>query len=251
MGIPALNSTLGGHTGFEETQWGLLLSGGLAPEGEEARTAWEHLYRIYCHPVYAFIRRKGFARAQAQDLTQDFFLHLLEKGTLGRADPAKGRFRTFLLGALDYFLADAARREGARKRGGGSQFIFLDASDAAENEYQLAAPLWESPERIFDARWAATLVEAAFARLRAEMVAAGREAYFEALRDYVAGSEDATYQETAERLGLPLPRLKGIIHRLRTRFGLLLREEVGRTVAGAGDVDGEVRHLLAALRGRA
>ena len=112
----------------------------------EARAALEELYRLYCYPVYAFIRRRGHGRQDAQDLTQDFFVHLLEKGTLGRADPQRGRFRSFLLGALDYFLAHAAERARAGKRGGGCQWVFLD-DDAAEDRYQLAAPEGMTPRK--------------------------------------------------------------------------------------------------------
>ena len=251
MGDAALNSTAGGQPVFASTQWGLLLAtaAGHAGDGAAAaatKTVWEDLYRIYCYPVYAFIRRRGQPRAAAQDLTQDFFIHLMEKDTLTRVDPRKGRFRTFLLGSLEYFLVDAARRESARKRGGGLRPVFLD--DTAESEYQLAAPAWESPERLFDARWAAALLGTVFTRLREEMTAAGKGALFEALKDYVAGVEDASYQETADKLGLSLAALKSNIHRLRIRYSTLLREEVARTVANLADVDEELRHLRAALR---
>lgn len=147
----ALNSTAGGRPGFISTQWGLLL----AAEGSRTRAeplaqeAWAELYRACCYPVYAFIRRRGHPRPRAQDLTQNFFVHLLEKGTLARADPDKGRFRTFLLGALAYFLADAARRENAHKRGGACRFVFLDDLAGVEHQYRLAAPAWETPEK----RW--------------------------------------------------------------------------------------------------
>ena len=248
---PILNSTVGGQPGFLSTQWGLLLAAAEANRiGSQplAQDAWSELYRTYCYPVYAFIRRRGHDRPRAQDLTQDFFVHLLEKGTLGRADPNKGRFRTFLLGALDFFLIDTARREGARKRGGNHRFVFLDDPDAAENAYQLAAPAWETPEKLFDARWAATLLGAVFTRLRGEMARAGKEWLFDALQDYVVGAEDASYQQTAEALGLSLPALKTHIHRLRMRYGTLLREEVGRTVAYPGELEEEIRHLRSALR---
>ena len=246
-----LTSTAGGQPGFLSTQWGLLLAAAEANRSavpSPAQEAWAELYRTYCYPVYAFIRRRGHDRPRAQDLTQDFFVHLLEKGTLGRADPNKGRFRTFLLGALEVFLIDTARREGARKRGGNRRFVFLDDPDAAEKAYQLAAPAWETPEKLFDARWAATLLGAVFTRLRAEMARAGKERLFEALQDYVVGAEDASYQQTAEALGLSLPALKTQIHRLRIRYGTLLREEVGRTVAHPGELEEEVRHLRSALR---
>jgi DNA-directed RNA polymerase specialized sigma24 family protein len=119
----------------------------------------EEVYRLYCYPVYAFIRRRGHARYDAQDLTQDFFIHLLEKGILAQADPQRGRFRNFLLGALEHFLAHADERAGAGKRGGGCQWVYLD-DDAAEDRYQLAAPDGMTAEKLFEARWAAALVEA-------------------------------------------------------------------------------------------
>ena len=231
------------------TQWGLLAATAKEVSDDSAiRDAWEALYRVYCYPVYAFIRRRGHSRPAAQDLTQDFFVHLIEKGTLGRADPSKGRFRTFLLGSLEYFLVDAARRANACKRGGGSRLVFLDDADTAESEYQLASPAWETPERLFEARWAAALLGVVFVRLREEMTQAGKERLFEALQGYVAGAEDASYQEMAGDLGLSLSALKSHIHRLRGRFGILLREEVARTVADFADVEEELRHLRAALR---
>ena len=249
----ALNSTAGGQAGFASTQWGLLLAAGHGADdtagAEDAQAAWEHLYRLYCFPVYAFIRRRGRPRPEAQDLTQDFFVHLIERGTLRRVDPGKGRFRTFLLGSLEYFLVDAARREGAQKHGGGVRFIFLDDPDAAENEYQLAAPVWETPERLFEARWAAALVNATFARLREEMTAAGKGALFEGLKAHVAGKEDASYRQTADALGLSLGALKSAIHRMRGRYASLLREEVARTVSSPDEVEPEVRHLRDVLRG--
>ena len=115
-------------------------------------TAWEDLYRIYCYPVYAFIRRRGHLRPQAQDLTQDFFVHMIERGTLGRAEREKGRFRTFLLAALEYFLVDAARRESARKHGGGCRFVFLDDPDAAESRLPTRRPGLANPGTAYSRR---------------------------------------------------------------------------------------------------
>ena len=250
MGGVALNSTAGAGAGFASTRWSVLVAaaGDLdGPGGLPARAAWEDLYRTYCHPVYAFIRRRGRCRADAQDLTQSFFVHLLEKGTLSRADPGKGRFRTFLLGSLELFLAEAARRERAGKRGGGRHFVFLDDPDAAESEYQLTAPAWETPERLFDARWAAALLRRVFSDLRAEMAAAGKAHLFEGLQTYLAGDEAASYQQTADRLGLSLPALKSHVNRLRVRYAARLREEVARTVM-PGEVEDEIRHFCAALR---
>ena len=240
-----LNSTAGGQPGFVSTQWGLLLA---ADRGEDRQSAWEDLYRTYCYPVYAFIRRRGHPRSAAQDLTHDFFVHLIEKGTLSRADPNRGRFRTFLLGALEYFLVDDARRSGRSKRGGGCHIVFLDDPDAAESEYQLAAPAGATPERLFETRWVAALLGAVFLRLREEMTAAGKTRLFDALKDFIVGDEELSYQRAADSLGISLPALKSSIHRLRGRYGILLREEVARTVADSSSVEEELRHLRAALR---
>ncbi len=240
-----LDSTAGGLPKFHTTQWGLVTS---AAEGSaEARAALEDLYRLYCYPVYAFIRRQGHARPDAQDLAQDFFVHLLEKGTLGRADSRRGRFRNFLLGALEYFLANAAERAGAGKRGGGCQWVFLD-DDAAEDRYQLAAPEGMTAEKLFEARWAVALIEATFARLRDELESEGKGHLFEALQCFLLGREDTSYRQVAQALSLSLGALKTAIHRLRGRYRALLREEVARTVAAPADVDEELRYLRAALR---
>lgn len=187
-----------------------MLSAAAHPRTEadlRAQDAWAELYRAYCYPVYAFIRRNGYPRPQAQDLTQDFFVHLLERGTLGWADPARGRLRTFLLGALEYFLAEVARWAASRERGGHCRFVFLDDAGAAEHQYQLTVPAWETPERLFDARWGTALLDVVFLRLREEMARAGKQPLFEALQGYVAGTEDRSYHETADALGLSLSNL--------------------------------------------
>ena len=247
FGVDAsLNSTAGGRSNFLTTQWGLVAAAS-AERATEARVALEELYRLYSYPVYAFIRRRGYSRHDAQDLTQDFFVHLLEKGTLGRADPLRGRFRNFLLGTLDHFLAHAAERAGAGKRGGGCQWVFLDA-DTAEDRYQLAAPEGLTAEKLFDARWATALVEATFARLRGELEAEGKGHLFESLQGFLLGREEASYQQVASTLSFSLGALKTAIHRLRGRYRALLREEVARTVASPAEVDDELRYLRAALR---
>jgi DNA-directed RNA polymerase specialized sigma24 family protein len=135
---PILDSAAGGRPNFLTSQWSLVVAA--SAQGDVApRDALEELYRLYCYPVYAFIRRRGHGRQDALDLTQEFFVHLVEKSTLAWADPQRGRLRSFLLGALDYFLAHAAERARAGKRGGGCQWVFLD-DEAAEDRYQLAAP---------------------------------------------------------------------------------------------------------------
>jgi len=242
-----LDSTAGEQPSFRTTQWGLVVTAS-AECAAEARVALEELYRLYCYPVYAFIRRRGHGRHDAQDLTQDFFVHLLEKGALGRADPQRGRFRNFLLGALDHFLANADERARSAKRGGGCQWVFLD-DDAAEDRYQLAAPEGMTPEKVFEARWAATLIEATFNRLRAELESEGKGHMFEPLQGFMVGGKDASYQQVAVALSLSLGAVKTAIHRLRGRYRTLLREEVARTVATPVEVDEELRFLRAALRG--
>jgi DNA-directed RNA polymerase specialized sigma24 family protein len=241
-----LDSTAGGRPEFPTTKWGLLAAASTEDSGD-ARAALEELYRFYCYPVYAFIRRRGHGREDAQDLTQDFFVHLLEKGALGRADVQRGRFRNFLLGSLEYFLAHAAERARAGKRGGGCQLVFLDG-EVAEDRYQLAAPEGLTAEKLFEKRWAATLVETTFTRLRCEMESEGKEQLFEVLQGFLLGREDASYQQVADAVGLSLGALKTAIHRLRSRYRALLREEVGRTVAAPAEVEEELRYLRAALR---
>ena len=212
------------------------------------RAALEEFYRLYCYPVYAFIRRRGHSRQDVQDLTQDFFVHLLDKGALARADSQRGRFRNFLLGALDHFLAHAAERGRAGKRGGGCQWVFLD-DDAAEDRYQLAAPQGMTAEKVFEARWAAAIVESAFARLRSELESEGKGHLFEPLQGFLLRREDASYQQLAAALSLNLWALKTAIHRLRGRYRALLSEEMARTVASSEEVDVELRFLRIALRG--
>jgi RNA polymerase sigma factor (sigma-70 family) len=242
-----LDSTAGGRPRFHTTQW-LIVTAASAEGTAEARTALEELYRLYCYPVYAFIRRRGHRRQDAQDLTQDFFVHLLEKGTVSRADPQRGRFRNFLLGALQHFLSDAAERANAVKRGGGCQWVFLD-DDAAESCYQLEAPEGLSAEKLFDSQWTAALVEATFARLRCQFESEGKGHIFEALKGFLPGQEGPSYQQVANALNLSLGALKTAIHRLRGRYATLLREEVARTVATPAEVDQELRYLRVTLGG--
>ena len=249
----ALDSTAGGRPNFLTTQGGLISAS--AQGSAEARAALEGLYCAYCYPVYAFIRRRGYGRPDAQDLTQEFFVHLLETGALGRADPRRGRFRSFLLGALEHFLAHAAERAAAQKRGGGCQMVWLD-DETAESQYQLAAPQAITAEALFDARWALTLLERALASLRHQYASDQKEAVFEALKEFVAPGDsgpESSYETAAHALGVGVGTVKTLIHRLRKQYLALVREEVARTVADPADVDDELRALIAAfiaVRGR-
>ncbi len=212
------------------------------------RTALEKLYSVYCYPVYAFIRRRGYSREDAQDFTQDFFLHLVEKSTLNRVDPQRGRFRSFLLGALKHFLAHAAEKARSQKRGGDRGIVFLDV-DKAEVRYQLVTGEEEAPGHYFDAHWAAALVDVALGRLRVEMESDGKGRLFKILHVFLCDAEETSYQEIADSSGLTLSGVKTAIHRLRRRYGTLLREEVARTVRSEDEVDEELRYLRALLGG--
>ncbi len=241
----ALDSSEGGPARFPTSQWSLVAAA--SAQEPKAKAALEGLYCLYCYPVYAFIRRRGYARQDAQDLTQYFFVHLLEKATLGKADPQRGRFRSFLLGALGHFLAHADERARAQKRGGGVECVSLDI-EKAESGYEVMAPDDLTPEKVLDKRWAVTLNEVARERLHQEMEAKNKRRLFETLQGFVLGEENASYQEVADRLGVSLNGLKTHIYRLRNRYGELLREEVARTVARPEEVDEELRYLIGVLR---
>jgi RNA polymerase sigma factor (sigma-70 family) len=237
-----LSSTLGGQIRFETTQWSLV-SGASAED--ERRNALESLYRSYCNPVYAFIRRRGYSREDAQDFTQDFFLYLVEKNIPNRADPNRGKFRTFLLKSLEFFLQNAAQRARSQKRGGQVNLVFLD-DRAVEAHYQLADP-GLTAEQVFDARWAGTLIEGAFTRLRAEMEASGKTGLFDQIWGFVVETEERSYLEVAERTGQTVSAIKAAIHRLRSRYREVLRSEIARTVTNSVEFDEEIRALHRSL----
>jgi RNA polymerase sigma factor (sigma-70 family) len=244
-----LSSTSGASGKFGETRWSHVARAAQENvDSPEVHQAVEELYRAYSQPVYSFIRRRGRSRHDAQDLTQDFFIHLLEKKTLSRADPERGKFRTFLLGALQRFLADKADYANAKKRGGGSRIIFLD-DDTAEQQYQLAAPDSVTAEELFQRRWAASLIGLAMLRLKEDMNTAGKGRLFDALQGMIIGAADAPQQEIADQLGVSVAVVRTTIHRLRSRYRELLREEVLRTVADPKDIETEMKELRTALLG--
>ena len=240
-----LSSSLGERIRFETTQWSLVS----AASGDEGRrAALEGLYRTYCTPVYSFVRRRGYSRQDAQDLTQDFFVHLVEKNAFRRADPNRGKFRTFLLGSLELFLQDESRRARAEKRGGQANIVFLD-NETPEAHYQLADP-GLTAEQVFDARWAGTLIEGAVTRLKTEMERAGKRELFDQILGFVVGGEESSYFEIAQRTGLTVAAAKAAIYRLRERYRELLRSELARTVSSSADFDDEIRALRSSLTGR-
>ena len=209
------------------------------------------LCKTYWRPIFAFICRRGYAVPDAQDLTQDFFLMMLEGDILKRADPSRGRFRSLLLKAVQNFLADDTIRKRARKRGGDMKFVSWDEW-MAEAPSHLAISSQEAetwpPERIFDVRWAATAAEHALRQLGEECEARGRRRVFDVLSDYLAAErQDVSYQKLSKTLGVPEASVKRLVHELRVRYRYLLRAEVAQTVEKPENVDEELRYLCAAL----
>jgi len=232
--------------GFPTTCWGRILQAG-DPAAPEARAALEGLCRDYWYPLYAFVRRKGHDPETAQDLVQGLFTDLLERGGFRDLQPQRGRFRSFLMACCTHYLAKIQGRERAVKRGGGRSCISLDAINAetrlgGEPAHEMTA------ERLFERRWALTLLEHILGGLDAEMAHPDRRPLYDRLRPGLLGHEDVpSYQTIALELGLTEPAVKMAAHRLRARYRQRLRDEIARTVADPAEIDDEIRTLLAAL----
>jgi RNA polymerase sigma-70 factor (ECF subfamily) len=237
--------TMAADGGFPVTRWTLVMMAADSAKGE-SRAALASLCESYWYPLYAYIRRRGHTTDEAQDLTQEFFLRVLEGRYFDRADPERGRFRAFLLSALKFFLADERDRHRAQKRGGGVAALPFEISNA-EALYQREPAHEETPERIFERRWARALLDRVLDRLRGEFVRRGRLDHFNRLKPYLLGQQDVAYAELARQLETSEGALKVGIHRLRKRYRDLLRAEVAETVTDASQVDGELRYLTAAL----
>jgi RNA polymerase sigma-70 factor (ECF subfamily) len=227
---------------FPTTRWTLILHAGQTDSA--ARTALAELCQAYWYPLYAFVRRRGHAADDAQDLTQAFFAHVLEHEAIGRATADKGRFRTFLLAALKNYLANEWDKARAQKRGGGETIISLDHA-AAEERYRHEPSHDLTPERLFERRWALTLLDQVLAKLQQEYHADGKAELFEALKPALVGGGDS-YALLAARLGRSEGAMKVAAHRLRQSYRALIRREIAETVAD-GDLEDEVLHLLAVL----
>jgi len=228
---------------FATTHWSVVLAAG-HPTDARASAALEQLCRTYWYPLYAYARRHGHPPADAEDLTQEFFARLLARDYLARADPRKGRFRSFLLTGMKYLLCDERDRARRLKRGGGQQAIAFDAH-VAEERYRLEPADTSTPERVFERAWVSALLERAAHRLREEYVAAGRAALYEQLTEFRLDAQGRrAYAEVAAELDRSESAVKSAIRRLRQRHNELVREEVAHTVADPAEVDGEIRHLL-------
>jgi RNA polymerase sigma-70 factor (ECF subfamily) len=239
------------RSGFCTTRWSLIASAGVQSDEDASKAALADLCHLYWRPVFAFICRRGLPLSDAQDLTQDFFVVLLEGNLLRRANPARGRFRSLLLKSLQNFLIDAHEKRAAKKRGGGTTFVSWDDWMAeAPSQLSLSSRALEcwSPERLFDVRWAATVVEHALAQLREHCASRGRRRVFDVLSGYLtAERSDFRYDDLAKTLGLKPTAVKRLVHQMRRRYRELLREEVARTVANPEEIDDELRYLCATL----
>jgi len=205
------------------------------------------LCRAYWFPLYAFLRRQGKSPPDAEDLTQGFMLHLLEKDTLSRVQREKGKFRSFLLASLQYFLANERDKQQAQKRGGGAKLVELDNQNA-EDRYLAELVDNLDPAKVFERRWATTLLERVLSRLEAEFTEPGRRERFQELQIFLLGEpRSLSYAEAGKRLGIKEGAVKVAVLRLRQRFGELLRAEIASTVATPEEVEEELRHLFATL----
>ncbi len=244
--LPSSDASLTGSAAFHTTRWSLVLSARANTE-PLARHSLETLCRQYWPPLYAYVRHRGHPPHDAQDLTQEFFARLLEKDWLNAAEPARGRFRSFLLMAMKRFLANEWDRARAKKRGPGQPLLSLDNGEA-ESLYAASAPPALPADALFDRRWALTLLESVMHQLQEENSAAGRLAAYEILKPCLTASRtDLDYDSLAAQLRLTPASARSAVHRLRKRFRELFRAGVAGTVDNPADVDDELHAVIAAL----
>jgi len=242
------NSTSAGDPQFHTTHWSLVVAAA-GQEGEKPRAALEELCQAYWYPIYAFIRRRGSSAEDARDLTQAFFATLLEKGYLADADPERGRFRSFLLTAVARFVTKEYEKAVAKKRGGGRKSLSLDF-DAGEARYQREPSHDWTAERIFERRWALTLLDRTLSALRQEHETAGKLSLFDALKIFLTGESGAPpLRQVAQTLEMTEGAVKVAVHRLRQKYREQLRSEIAQTLTAEDDVENELAVLWAALRG--
>ena len=239
-------SGAGHNDQFTTTHWSVVLAA-RGTDSSVALQALERLCQTYWYPLYAFVRRQGYSAQDAEDLTQGFFERVLEKEYFTDVDQSKGRFRAFLLAALKHFLSESRKRERAIKRGGGKPMVCLDAQ-TAEERYRLEPTDTMTPDRLYDRRWALTVVENAVVRLRQEYAAAGKGELYENLKSQLPGAaEGLSHAEVGCRLGKSESAIKTEALRLRRRLADFVRAEIQQTVAGVADIDEEVRYLSEVL----
>jgi RNA polymerase sigma-70 factor (ECF subfamily) len=245
--INCVRSVAPSVSSFQTTSWSLVVAAAVEPTAD-SRRALATLCQIYWHPVYAFIRRNGFERDQAQDLTQSFFVVLLEKNYLRDANQERGRFRSFLLTAVKHFLSNQRDRAQAMKRGGGKVVLSIDPVEAESWYLPRGAVDNVTPERLFEHRWALSLLEEVLAKLRAEFAHRGKAEHFDRLSPFLHGdSNEILYEALAAELGITAGALRTSVHRMRRKYGALLRAEIALTVSGPEEIDEEIRFLLTTL----
>jgi len=231
---------------FRTTHWSVVLAA-KETSSPAAADALSQLCRAYWYPLYAYVRRKGYAAEDCEDLTQEFFARFLEKHWLGSVDRQKGRFRSFLLASLEHFLAKEWVRAHRLKRGGGQTIIAWEGCDPEERYRLEPADDWTA-ERVYERRWALTVLEQAMSALAAEYGATGKQPVFEELKPFISGvDEEVSYPELAARLRMSEGAVRVAVHRLRQRFGESVRGEIAKIVQRPEDIEEELRHLFAAL----
>jgi len=240
-------STAPAASTFHSTRWTLVLrSRGDAPE---ARTALGELCEVYWAPVFRFLRSEGRSDEDSRELAQEFFARLLTRGGFDGADPTKGRFRSYLLGALKHFLAERRRNEGREKRGGGAVVESLDATThTTAPGLQIADTSAAMSDRHFDREWAFAVMDRSLKAVQADFDKAGKSAHFDALKPWLVGDTDQLSQaDAATRLGVTTGAVKVMIHRLRKTFRAAVEAEIAQTVPATEDIDEELRYLIEVL----
>ena len=242
----SIRSTPSGNGKFATTPWSVVLAAG-SPESSHYQEALETLCRTYWFPLYAYLRGRGYDRYQAEDYTQSFFAALLEKPALSRADPKRGKFRSFLLSSLKHFVADEQDRMRAKKRGGDKEIMSLDFENA-ERRYGQEPAHNLSPEKLFERWWALGVLNQAMERLKTESSTLHKQQLFDRLKVYLVAEKGAvTYKEISAEFGMTEAAVRVAAHRLKHRFHELVREEIAQTVADSSHIDEEIKDLFTAL----
>ena len=231
---------------FATTRWSVVLAAGHG-DTSHAHDALAHLCRSYWYPLYAYARRRGQSPHDAQDLTQEFFARLLQGNWVAQADRQRGRFRTFLLSAMQHFMANEWNKARAQKRGGTQPVLSLN-DDSAEQRYQLEPAEKSTPETLFERGWALSLLNDVLRRMEEEYRRDGKSAWMEAMRPALTADRDSIgYADIAQKLGMTEAAARVAVHRLRQRYRRLIQAEVANTVASPDEVEAEMRHLFQVL----
>jgi RNA polymerase sigma factor (sigma-70 family) len=236
-----------GNASFNTTHWTIVMACADEENEGEAQHALASLFQTYWYPLYVYVRRRGYGEHDAEDLVQAFCLHLQEKHALAKADRERGKFRTFLLSSLQNFLANERERAQAQKRGGGREFVRLDAEEA-DARYRLEPSHEITPESLFEKRWAHALLEQTVSDLRTDFIMRGKGRLFDGLSSFLTSDlRETSYQSAADQLGLPLSAIKTTVHRLRRDYRAKLREQISRTVSSSDEIEDELLHLRKVL----